>query len=775
MKKLVRILLILAICLSAVITNQAGFVVSAEEGESAEVLPTDGMAYAILDSEGNLLFVRSNETYEDNTVGSITDINGNTYVGTLYAGVENTETIPWADKRNSIVSVSVASNTQIRPQTMIWWFGNLINLTSFSAEGFNTEDVTNMSHLFYNCRSLTSLDVSHFNTAKVAVTSSMFEGCRSLTTLNVTSLSTAHVYDMIEMFKDCESLKSLILGSFITTNVISMKGMFNGCRSLTELDLSGFSVAKVTDMSQMFRECESLTSLDLSRFNTSKVENMSEMFRNCRSLTTLNINGFNTAKVRDTSSMFTNCSSLTSLNLNSFNTSAVTDMSAMFYGCKLLTDLNVSSFDVKNVVSMDGMFANCKALKALDIDHFVTSALENMAFVFYGCSALEELHIDGFNTAKVSDMSGRFTGCDSLLEVRLSEQFSRWSDDALLPEGYWKNGRLIKSEQELYDSYTANLPDWAGTWIKTVKNDYVKRAFGNNRYKTALAATDVFMEVMETEKLHTLIIASGISFADALAGSYLAAVKEAPIILVNDANLSLVTAYVSERMDPEGTIYILGGTAAVSSDIKKRFEEIAHVKRLHGNNRYLTNLEILKEAGMDKDAILVGTGLNFADSLSASATGLPILLVKDSLTDEQKEFLNENQGKKIYILGGTNAVNSTVEKQLKKYGEIERLEGSNRVATSIKVAEKFFPDAATAVLAFSHDFPDGLCGGALAYRLDGPVLLTRAENKTVTKDYIKNSSISSAAVMGGMTRLDDALVKDIMGVPDNYVIQYYYR
>lgn len=769
MRKLVRILLILATCLSAMITNQAGFIVS------AEVLPTDGRRYAVLYGEGKLLFVRSSETYENNTVGTLADIHGNSYTGTIYSDVENTETIPWADKRSSIVSVEVAADTVIRPQNMLWWFGNMVNLTSFNAEGFDTEDVTNMSHLFYNCRSLTFLDVSHFNTGKLTVASSMFEGCRSLTTLNVTGLSTAHVYDMIEMFKDCESLKTLIVSSFITSNVISMKGMFNGCRSLSGLDLSGFSTVKVTDMGEMFRNCESLTSLDLSKFNTARVEDTNEMFGNCKALTSLNLSSFNTAKVRNMASMFTNCSALTSLDLSRFNTAAVTDMSAMFYGCNSLSDLNLSSFDTSNVVSMDGIFANCRALKTLDIDHFTTGKLENMAFAFYGCSALEELHIAGFNTSKVTDMSSRFTGNDSLLEIRLSEQFSKWSDNAYFPEGYWKNGRLIKSEQELYNNYTSNLPDWAGTWIKTVKNDYIKRAFGANRYKTALAVTDVFMEVTQKEKLNTLIIASGNSFADALAGSYLAAVKEAPIILVNDTNLTRIIAYVSERMDPEGMIYILGGGAAVSSEIKDQFEEIANVKRLQGSNRYLTNLEILKEAGMDKDVILVGTGLNFADSLSASATGLPILLVKDPLTDEQKRFMSENRGKKIYILGGTSAVNSAVERQLKNYGETERLEGNNRVATSVRIAEKFFPDATVAVLAYSHDFPDGLCGGALAYRLDGPVLLTRAENKAITKSYVKNSSLGSAVVTGGMTKLDDALVKEIMGVSDNYVIRYYYR
>ena len=48
-------------------------------------------------------------------------------------------------------------------------------------------------------------------------------------------------------------------------------------------------------------------------------------------------------------------------------------------------------------------------------------------------------------------------------------------------------------------------------------------------------------------------------------------------------------------------------------------------------------------------------------------------------------------------------------------------------------------------------------------------------NINQAKNYIKNSNITSAVVMGGMDRLNDALVKKVMGVDDNYVIQYYYR
>ena len=77
-----------------------------------------------------------------------------------------------------------------------------------------------------------------------------------------------------------------------------------------------------------------------------------------------------------------------------------------------------------------------------------------------------------------------------------------------------------------------------------------------------------------------------------------------------------------------GTIYILGGTGAVPEEWIEGFEGY-RMKRLSGSSRYTTNLEVLREAGIPEGSeILIATGENFADSLSASSTGKPILLVK---------------------------------------------------------------------------------------------------------------------------------------------------
>ena len=84
-------------------------------------------------------------------------------------------------------------------------------------------------------------------------------------------------------------------------------------------------------------------------------------------------------------------------------------------------------------------------------------------------------------------------------------------------------------------------------------------------------------------------------------------------------------------MNENGTIYILGGTGVVTQRFAESLGKYS-VKRLAGSDRYETNQAILNEAGVSKQDILVCSGKDFADSLSASGTGEPILLVGDQMS-----------------------------------------------------------------------------------------------------------------------------------------------
>ena len=290
------------------------------------------------------------------------------------------------------------------------------------------------------------------------------------------------------------------------------------------------------------------------------------------------------------------------------------------------------------------------------------------------------------------------------------------------------------------------------------------RIAGDNRYETAFDVADALKAELGVSKFTTVIIASGTDFADALAGSYLAAVKNAPILLTNKFNIDNVASYISTNLDANGTVYILGGEAAVAKDIESKLPVTP--KRLAGDNRYLTNLEILKEAGVTAgDEILVCTGTNFADSLSASASGKPILLVNNrALLDGQKEYLaGLGTSSKLVVLGGTSAVSANMANALKTYGSVSRIAGDNRYLTSLAIAEYFFPEATSAVVAYGGNFPDGLCGGALAYAMKAPLILTNDKIASTVATETAKFAITSGYALGGTKLISDAAVSEIFG------------
>ena len=289
----------------------------------------------------------------------------------------------------------------------------------------------------------------------------------------------------------------------------------------------------------------------------------------------------------------------------------------------------------------------------------------------------------------------------------------------------------------------------------------VTRLAGNNRYDTAFAAANELKEKLGIAKFNAVIVSSGENFADALAGSYLAAMKDAPIILVRNNNntLNSVKNYIKANLASGGTVYLLGGENAVPKAMETGLEGFL-IKRLGGATRYETNLLILKEAGIGNKDIIVCTGKSFADSLSASAVGLPILLVTDSLNTAQKEFLQGTGGKK-YIIGGTAAVNASIETALKSYGSVTRLAGNTRYETSVLVAKTFFAAPTKAVVAYGENFPDGLSGGSLANTVGAPLILTKAGKEAAAAKYVSDNGITGGYALGGTAVLPDKTVEKI--------------
>ena len=240
-------------------------------------------AYAVLTSDETLTFYYDNLRTTRQNYEHIYDIPTHFW-----------ETTPtWADDYNRQNIKHVVFDTSFsgyRPSRTNSWFANCFNLQDIKdIRNLNTENVTDMSSMFYGCPALTSLDVSKFNTQNVT--------------------------DMSRMFLFCKTLTSLDVSNFNTQNVTNMSGMFYGCEALTSLDVSKFNTQNVTNMGAMFYDCSALKSLDVSKFNTQNVTDMSWMFYNCESLTTIfcNNNWKVGNKIYD-SAMFSHCTRLNGTN-----------------------------------------------------------------------------------------------------------------------------------------------------------------------------------------------------------------------------------------------------------------------------------------------------------------------------------------------------------------------------------------------------------------------------------------------------------------------------
>lgn len=301
----------------------------------------------------------------------------------------------------------------------------------------------------------------------------------------------------------------------------------------------------------------------------------------------------------------------------------------------------------------------------------------------------------------------------------------------------------------------------------------VHRVAGYNRYESALNIADQLRLALGVEYLDAIILTSGTDFADALAGSCLSACYNAPILPVwgqggRYAYLDTDNVdYIREHLAPGGKVFILGGTKAVPDTYEIALDGY-EVIRLAGANRYETNRKILEYVGLDSfSTILVCTGLDFADSLSASATGYPILLVGEhngKTYGLDEDFLNSLEDCRFIIIGGTNAVSAEVEETLKDYGLVLRLAGADRNATSVQVAKFFFDNPNQAIVAYSLNYPDGLSGGALAYAIGCPLILATDAQPNAAAAYTAQMNIHDGFVLGGTNLISEETANLIFGI-----------
>ena len=177
-------------------------------------------------------------------------------------------------------SVEMRSSKNAKITSMKKTFENCQNMESFNINGFNTENIEDMSFLFSLIK-IRTLDLSNLNTNQVTNMSYMFYGS-SIERLNVLNFQTNNVIDMSHMFENCRNLRNVDIQNFRTNNVINMNSMFANS-SLQDINLTVMNTEKVKDMRGMFKYTN-FRRLIFSNFDTSKVTDMSHMFQSCQSM-----------------------------------------------------------------------------------------------------------------------------------------------------------------------------------------------------------------------------------------------------------------------------------------------------------------------------------------------------------------------------------------------------------------------------------------------------------------------------------------------------------
>jgi hypothetical protein len=166
--------------------------------------------------------------------------------------------------------------------------------------------------------------------------------------------------------------------------------------------------------------------------------------------------------------------------------------------------------------------------------------------------------------------------------------------------------------------------------------------------------------------------------------------------------------------------------------------------RTFGTNRYATAAAVSRQyfEGGDfvyapyLDNVVLCTGENFPDALAAAplarALGAPLLLTKrDSIPPETLTEITRLAPTKVYIIGGTPAVSTAVENQLKTASyQTERIAGADRYETSAKIAAKLNVVTGSdamyrAFFARGDIFPDALALGPVAAGAASPILLVK--------------------------------------------------
>jgi putative cell wall-binding protein len=280
------------------------------------------------------------------------------------------------------------------------------------------------------------------------------------------------------------------------------------------------------------------------------------------------------------------------------------------------------------------------------------------------------------------------------------------------------------------------------------------RVAGADRFETAIAASQA--EFPTTGSASAVVLARSDIYPDALVGTALAAAKHAPLLFANGGLLTAGTSAEIQRvLTVGGTVYLLGGTAAIPDSVAVAVTALGYVVvRYSGADRYATALAVASALG-NPSTVLLATGINFPDALAAGPaaahlSGAVLLTDGSSMPATVTAYLAAHPGT-VYAVGGPAVAADP---------SATKLSGADRFATATAVASAIFTSPNNIGVASGVTFPDALSGGAFEAHFGGPIVLAAPTTlPTSTSSYITGakSTIVTSTIFGGTAALSDAV------------------
>ena len=251
---------------------------------------------------------------------------------------------------------------------------------------------------------------------------------------------------------------------------------------------------------------------------------------------------------------------------------------------------------------------------------------------------------------------------------------------------------------------------------------------GTDAIGTSIAVSQAEFPTNDSAK--AVVLARSDYFSDALAGGPLAAKVGGPLLITPGASLSSsldsrVQAEIQRVLPAGDTVYILGGSLALSTDIDGTLQGLGYVtQRIAGGDEYGTAVDVAEQLA-NPSTIFEVTGLNFPDALSAVPTAIATggaILLTDGTTQapETASYLAAHQNDTRYAIGGPLTAYGADPTAIPVYGQ-------DLYGTSAAVASTFFAKATVFGAATGVNFADALSGGVFmgTQAAKGPMLLVQ--------------------------------------------------